>query len=111
VENVYFGDWNCVEDMLKDFAIDKSVIKGFKILYAWYEYADYSGTAFVLLKKGRKLYEVNGSHCSCYLLEGQWDLEDTNAEALLKRKHYGVDTKTIEGLVEILNKKKAVKIS
>lgn len=60
MENVYYGDWNCMEDMLRDFSIGKDALKGYKVLYAWYEYENYSGSAFVLLKKGRKLYEVNG---------------------------------------------------
>lgn len=105
MENVYCGDWNCLEDMLRDFQIFKDDVKGFKILYAWYEYVDYSGSAFVLLKKGRKLYEVNGGHCSCFGLEGQWSLEETNVEALLKRQHYGVNPETIQGLVDLLKKK------
>lgn len=31
------------------------------------------------------LYEVNGSHCSCYGLEGQWEEEETTVEALAYR--------------------------
>lgn len=106
MENVYCGDWDCLEDMVKDFQISKEDVKGYKVLYAWYEYADYSGSAFVLLKKGRKLYEVNGGHCSCYGLEGQFDLEETNPEALLKRQYYGVSESVKQGLVEMLKKKK-----
>ena len=104
MENVYVGDWSCLDDMLRDFSIDKDSVKGYKVLYAWYEYADYSGSAFVLLKKGRKLYEVNGGHCSCYGLEDQFELEETNVEALLKRQHYGVNPEVIQGLVEKLKK-------
>lgn len=105
MENVYFGDWDCQEDMLRDFQINKDEIKGYKVFYAWYEYADYSGSAFVLLKKGRKLYEVNGSHCSCYGLENQWSLEETNVEALLKRQHYGVNPEIVAELVNRLKSK------
>lgn len=105
MENVYVGDWSCLDDMLRDFSIDKDSVKGYKVLYAWYEYADYSGSAFVLLKKGRKLYEVNGGHCSCYGLEGQFELEETNVEALLKRQHYGVNPEVIQGLVEKLKQR------
>lgn len=103
MENVYEGDWSCLDDMLRDFGISKDEIKGYKVLYAWYEYAFYSGSAFVLLKKGRKLYEVNGGHCSCYGLENQFDLEETTVEALLKCKHLGVDPEVVKGLVEKLN--------
>lgn len=102
MEQIFHGDWTCLDDMLRDFQIDKSAVRGCKILYAWYEYEDYSGSAFVLFRKGRKLYEVNGSHCSCYGLEDQWDPEVTSREALLKRQHYGVDAEKIRGLVALL---------
>ena len=31
------------------------------------------------------LFEVNGSHCSCYGLEGQWDVEEINIKELEQR--------------------------
>jgi len=52
------------------------------ILFAAYGYANYSGDAFVLFEQNGKLYEVNGSHCSCYGLEDQWCTEETSLEAL-----------------------------
>lgn len=104
MENVYCGDWECLEDMLNDFHIPKEVVEGYEVLYGWYEYADYSGSAFVLLQKDGKLYEVNGGHCSCFGLEDQFDLEETSVEALLKRNHYGVNPLTIKGLVDFLKK-------
>lgn len=55
------------------------------ILFASYNNESYSGDAFVLIEKNGKLYEVNGSHCSCYGLEGQWEPEETNLEALKHR--------------------------
>lgn len=57
---------------------DKVVFpKQYKILYADYTYEDYSGDAYVLGfdKEQNKFFEVHGSHCSCYALEGQWDPE------------------------------------
>ena len=53
-----------------------------EILLAWYGYGDYSGDSFVLYKHEGKLYEVNGSHCSCNGLEGQWNPEETTIETL-----------------------------
>ena len=43
-------------------------------------------------KKTGGLYELNGSHCSCYGFEGQFDLEMTTLESLKKRNEneYGV---------------------
>ncbi|MCX6096816.1 MAG: hypothetical protein NT125_08960, partial [Candidatus Bipolaricaulota bacterium] len=48
-------------------------------------YEDYWGSAFVLLARDGRLYEVNGSHCSCFGLEGQWALEETVLEELANR--------------------------
>ncbi len=47
------------------------------LLYADYTYEDYSGDAYVLGydKQKKQFFEVHGSHCSCYGLEGQWDEE------------------------------------
>lgn len=59
-----------------------------KILLAWY-YTDNDGSAFVLLERDGKLYEVNGSHCSCYGLEGQFEPEKTSIKALEHRETYG----------------------
>lgn len=52
------------------------------ILFASYGTDNYSGDAFVLFEREGKLYEVNGSHCSCYGLEGQWDEDETTLTAL-----------------------------
>jgi hypothetical protein len=59
------------------------------ILFASYNYANYEGDAWVLLEKEGKLFEVNGSHCSCYGLEGQWDPEQVSLEELKHRLEKG----------------------
>ena len=93
LKDVYLGDWGGLEDLLRNFQIGKDEVKGYKVIVAYYSYEDYSGSAFVLLKKGRKYYEVHGSHCSCYGLEGQWSLEESAPLALKYRieqgHHYG----------------------
>jgi hypothetical protein len=71
------------EDIEKEFEI--KLPKNIKILLAFYEYENYSGSAFVLFELDGKLYEVNGSHCSCYGLEGQWEPEETSVIALEAR--------------------------
>ena len=55
------------------------------ILFAYYGYEDYSGLSFVLYEQDGKLYEVNGSHCSCNGLEGQWSPEEVTIEQLQHR--------------------------
>lgn len=56
-----------------------------EILFASYDTDDYPGDAFVLFERGGVLFEVNGSHCSCYGLEGQWKPEETSWAALALR--------------------------
>lgn len=55
------------------------------ILLASYDNEDYSGSAFVLFLRDGKLFEVNGSHCSCNGLEECWHPEETSWEALKMR--------------------------
>lgn len=76
----YFGCWSCNEDVAHDFQVEVKDLGN--VLMAWYGQGDYEGGAFVLFEADGKLYEVHGSHCSCYGLEGQWDPEETNVEAL-----------------------------
>lgn len=59
--------------------------KNDNILFAAYDIEYYSGEAFVLFERDGVLYEVNGSHCSCYGLEGQWEEEETTLDALVYR--------------------------
>jgi len=59
--------------------------KSTNILFASYGEANYSGDAFVLFEREGKLFEVNGSHCSCYGLEGQFEPEETTIEAIKYR--------------------------
>lgn len=75
-------------------ALAGDVWQGVEIILAAYGDDNYSGDAFVLFRKDGKLYEVNGSHCSCNGLEGQWEPEETTAEALrhrLDRGALGID--------------------
>jgi hypothetical protein len=74
------------EAMIHDFEIDMSVLEGCEVLLASYNQECYEGSAFVLYRKDGKLYEVNGSHCSCFGLEGQWEPEETSIDALRKRE-------------------------
>jgi len=64
---------------------EKPEFKDAEILLASYGTPSYEGYAFVLFRRDGKLYEVNGSHCSCYGLEGQWDPEETTVDALRHR--------------------------
>ena len=66
----------------------------YNILFASYGTDNYSGDAFVLFEKNGKLFEVNGAHCSCYGLEGQFEPEETTLEAIemrLIKGNFGMD--------------------
>ena len=73
------------EEMTKE--IDR--YKDVNILFASYSYANYSGDAWVLFEQDGQLFEVNGSHCSCYGLEGQWNKEPVVLEELKNRLEKG----------------------
>lgn len=60
-----------------------------KILLVSYSVDNYTGNAFVLFEKDGNLYEVNGCHCSCYGLEGQWEPEETSLASLKHRYKNG----------------------
>jgi hypothetical protein len=70
---IFSGHWDSQESVLKDFDItyDDNV----KILFANYERENYEGYAWVLFTDGNDLFEVNGTHCSCFGLENQWHPE------------------------------------
>ncbi len=68
-----------------------------QILYASYEAECYEGYSYVLFERDGKIFEVNGSHCSCMGLEGQWKPEETSWDAIAIRKpdHYGAPREVI----------------
>ena len=77
-------------DVFRDFDVDycNGDFKDCVILLASYGSTSDEGSdccAFVLFRRDGKLWEVNGSHCSCYGLEGQWDPEETTVDALRHR--------------------------
>ncbi len=82
---MYLDNFNNKDDVLWNFSEDPKNHDNTNILFAHYELPDYEGYAFVLFERDGKLYEVNGSHCSCYGLEGQWDPEETSIEELTHR--------------------------
>jgi hypothetical protein len=83
----YLGNWSCKEDVARDFEV--TLDENVRILVASYDTPSYEGYAFVLFKVGRKFYEVNGSHCSCYGLEGQWEPEETSLAEIRHRVKEG----------------------
>jgi hypothetical protein len=89
----YFGRFENYEQMVSEWegygnddAVDYP--PDHAILFALYDGGDYDGSAFVLFERDGELFEVNGSHCSCYGLEDQWKPERTSWQALVDRHLY-----------------------
>lgn len=63
-----------------------------QVLFASYGTQEaYSGDAIVIYSDNGRLYEANGSHCSCYGLEGQWHPEETSWAAIAMRNYIASD--------------------
>jgi len=77
----FSNSYNTVDESFEDY-------NNINILLASYV-GGWEGYAFVLFERNGQLYEVNGSHCSCYGLEGQWSPEETSVEALQHRMDKG----------------------
>jgi hypothetical protein len=84
---MFLENFDSREDVFNVFNIEDD--PAINMLFAWYGYGDYCGSAFVLFEKEGKMYEVNGSHCSCNGLEGDWDPEEVEKEHLLHRINEG----------------------
>lgn len=79
-----WNDWNTQEEITD--AFNATWPEGAELLFADYNIDGYEGSAFVLYRLDGKLYEVYGSHCSCYGLEDQWEPEESLLEELLARQ-------------------------
>lgn len=99
---VFLGEWDSLEDVCQSFWPYRTMVKGalaftypevvgVEFLLAFYGVTggQYDFSAFVLFKRDGKLWEVNGSHCSCYGLENQWEPEETSVAALRHRVEHG----------------------
>ena len=97
-------------DIAREFNISESDLEDCKIVFAAYTYEDYSGSALVLFMKEGKLYEVNGSHCSCHGLEDQWQPEETFLEALRIRdvSSYGFRKNLEELFIDLVFEKEVL---
>lgn len=95
--SVFAGQWSDSHDVCNGFGVSPDTLKHSRVFVAFYEYEDDGGYAFVLYAKEGVLYEVHGSHCSCYGLEEQWQPEETTIEALTHWVKHGVGKKYMDG--------------
>ena len=96
---MFLHDWSesGLEGVIEDFGVKEADLIGINVLLASYTYRCYEGNAFVLFEKEGRLYEVNGGHCSCFGLEGQWEPDETNIEVLEHRLHQGELGRSYDG--------------
>lgn len=77
------GEYDCETGECK-----KLELEGFptdeQVVFASYD-GDYDGHAVVLFERDGKLLEVQGSHCSCNGLEGDWKPNEVTWDALKLR--------------------------
>lgn len=77
-----------------------------EVLWADYEAEGYEGSALVIYRQGNKVFEVSGSHCSCYGLEGQWEPEEydiaTYVAAAEQRPHADEGAKVAAGKLKLM---------
>jgi len=89
---IFWGEWGDVEDIEANFE-KPGCLDGAEVLHAAYTgydcWSDYEMEAVVVFTRDGKLWEVNGSHCSCMGLEGQWRPEEAVAKALAMRRGKG----------------------
>ena len=101
---IFRGGWDCEDDVYYSFELTKEdIIFVDAFLYANYDVDGFEGSAHVVfVGVDGDLYEVFGSHCSCFGLEDQWDIEITSVEYYLNRKEIGlkVDDELMEVLLE-----------
>jgi hypothetical protein len=83
---LYLGLFADRADVAREFEVELD--PDVAIVVAAYEYEDYSGAAFVVFLQGNRLWEVTGSHCSCYGLEGQWNPEEASLRELTRRPSF-----------------------
>lgn len=75
------------EDIARQFNVVLS--DNMNILFAEYSSDNYEGSATVIYEQNGQLFEVHGSHCSCYGLEGQFSPEECSVEDILHRANNG----------------------
>jgi hypothetical protein len=84
-----------------DFGIARSDLDAIEIVVAYMSVGSWGcdSSAFIVFRKDGVLYEVNGSHCSCYGFSEssvyggstQWEPEPVETvDAILKRKDYAL---------------------
>lgn len=85
--SIYLDQFTDKEDVYEHFEVDPNDWKNYEVVLAYYGQESYEGTAYVLLFNtiNGLFYEVNGGHCSCNGLEGQFEPTEVTFEELNHR--------------------------
>lgn len=81
---MFLGEFSNKQCIIKEFQLEDNALNDCAILFATYDIEGYEGSALILFVKQGKIYIVEGSHCSCMGLEGQFDAEEISPDALKK---------------------------
>lgn len=100
MSQTYYDLFDGAGDVISQFSAPADALDNATVHYAEYSYEDYSGSAIVIFERDGKLFEVNGGHCSCYGLEGQWEPEETSWEAIAMRSDDKLKTLATEHLAK-----------
>jgi hypothetical protein len=71
--------------LVNQYTADPNLLNDLEILIGYESVGDWgcdSSSFFLLRDKDGNLFEVHGSHCSCFGFENQFNLEETTVEAL-----------------------------
>ena len=86
MNDIYNGNFQSWDDVAREFGDTWDTplnIPEPDVLYAEYDIDGYEGSAWVIYRDEDKYFLVEGGHCSCYGLEGQWNPEECTKETLI----------------------------
>ena len=92
MKTLWLADWEETgfEGMKIDFEIKGDEYDDINVIVGYYNYEDYEGDAMVIFEHKDKLFTVEGGHCSCYGLEGQWNPDEITIDYLNHRALNGL---------------------
>ena len=73
------------EHLINEYTANCELVQDLEVLIAYESVGSWgcdSSSFFLLKDKEGKLYEVHGSHCSCFGFEDQFTLQESSIEAL-----------------------------
>lgn len=98
MEKLYLEDLSGMSEeevkqhIVSSYEVEPSIVDKYEILVAYESVGSWGcdSSSWILLKEKSTgdLFETNGSHCSCYGFEGQFEPEETSVEYLQSDRFY-----------------------